>query len=960
MSKTKVPMRIVSFIMVLLLAVTMIAMVSAQSNDKSPDANQIEATAQQVEEAPASEDKNADGPEIYIVMLENPPLALYDGGIKGLAPTSISATGERKLNTNSPASVAYVDFLKAEQDLALNSADKALGRSLDVAYQYQVVLNGYAAEMTPEEAAIIERQPGVIHVERDMEFELQTDHGAAWIGADTVWDGTASGLATKGEGVIVGVIDTGIDPWNPSFLATGDDGYTHTNPRGQYYGVCDSTNTSPPAGISPYDPSFPCNDKLIGAWGYSTVNGGTPRDSDGHGSHTASTSAGNVVYDSTVVTPGKTFTQTQISGVAPHANIIAYAACCTNSALTAAQEQVVIDQVDAVNYSIGASSLTPDPWASASALSWMAVRNAGIFVATSAGNAGPGDATVGSPADLPWMMSVGASSHDRFYLASITLDDGSNPPITLDGTSMTGRLSTPAEVVFSIDYADPGNGISEEDARLCADGIFPPGTFDGEIVICERGSYGRVAKGQTVADGGAGGYVLAQPDEFGGGPGSLSPDPHVIPAVHIDYYTYQDLLAYFTAAPGAVMGTISESLEDVSPAYGNEMASFSSRGPNGGLLSDVPIPNITAPGRAIWAAYHQGAGGDTTYTFNVIQGTSMSSPHVAGAGALMIALHPDWTPAQIQSALMTTADPAVINDDGINPATPFAMGSGNVDLEKAAKAGLVLDVTTTEFEDSDPRTGGDPKELNLASLGNAGCLGTCSWTRTLENTQAVSVTWTASATGPITVTVDPPVFEISPNGTQVITVTADVTGFTVDEWVFGQLDLTPDDAGIPAVHFPVSVKYATGQVPDIVIINTDDISGTHTVADIITLPADPLNITADGLEMGMATAMSLSQDPTNGDPYDNLNDGTVEYITTTVPAGALRLVAEITSSEAPDIDLFVGTGTTPSAATQVCGSTSGSWEEYCNIIGADLVAGDWWILVQNWNESPMHLTMLRS
>ena len=240
---------------------------------------------------------------------------------------------------------------------------------------------------------------------------------------------------------------------------------------------------------------------------------------------------------------------------------------------------------------------------------WL-LRDAGIFVATSAGNAGPGDETIGSPGDLPWMTTVGASSHDRVFLTSLTVDDGVNGPLTLNGQSMSAALDTPTEVVRSIDFADPDNGISEEDANLCADGIFPAGTFDGQIVICERGTYGRVAKGQTVADGGAGGYILAQPAEFGGGPGAVATDPHVIPAVHIDYYTYQDLLAYLDNADGAVMGTISGAVLDVNDANGDVMAAFSSRGANRGLFSDLIVPNVTAPGRSIWAAYHQGDAGD--------------------------------------------------------------------------------------------------------------------------------------------------------------------------------------------------------------------------------------------------------------------------------------------------------------------------------------------------------------
>ncbi len=964
MQKSKLSIKMIILLAVFLLTVTIITIVSAQSTTTAseadsvagnrPDVSQLEAELQEVADVRVYQDKNVpeDVPAIYIVMLEDAPLVFYEGGVGQLAPTSINVTGDRKLDVASPDSVAYVEYLSEQQEQSIERTNIALGRSLDIAYQYQVVLNGYAAEMTPAEAQKVARQAGVARVERDVEYELQTSNGPAWIGADTVWDGTANGTLTQGEGVIVGVIDTGIDPWNPSFLDVGDDGYDHTNPlgAGNYVGVCDSTNTSPPAGISPYDATFPCNDKLIGAWGYTAVNGGDARDYDGHGSHTASTAAGNVVNDSTIVTPGKVFTATQISGVAPHANIIAYAACCAGSSLTAAQEQVVIDGVDVVNYSIGASALTPDPWASVNALTWLAVRDAGIFVATSAGNSGPGDATVGSPADLPWMMSVGASSHDRTFLNSITLDDGVNAPLTLEGMSMTGALSTPTKVVMSADYA--GGGISADDARLCADGVFPPGTFSGEIVVCERGGYGRVAKGQTVLDGGAGGYILAQPAEFGGGPGSLAPDPHVLPAVHIDYAAYQDMIAYFAAAPGDVMGTIAGSTMDVDDKYGNIMAAFSSRGPNGGLLSDLPVPNITAPGRGIWAAYGQGVGGDGDYTYNVIQGTSMSSPHVAGAGALMVALHPDWSPAQIQSALMTTADVEVTNDDGVNAATPFAMGAGNVNLEAAAAAGFVLDITTTEFEDSDPRTGGDPKDLNLANFGNSQCVGVCSWTRTISSTVPISVTWTGtfSTTDGVAITINPASFTLPAGATQVITVTADVSGATPDEWAFAMVNFASSEATVPDAHFPMSVKATVSALPNLMEITTNRSAGSQWANDFLALEITDMTIDS-GLTKADLDSFYLEEDPTYADPFDDLDQ--VYWMTYNVPAGSARIVHEVVDTTSPDFDLFMGRDTNgnglPDANEVVCASASGGSLEYCSEMQPD--PGTWWVIVQNWEAS---------
>ena len=223
-----------------------------------------------------------------------------------MAATNPQARGETKLDADSADSVAYIDYLAVERAAAINDVEAALGRPIDVQFEYTAVLNGFATEMTPAEAERVAKLSNVRIVQRDKEFELHTDAGPEWIGAPGIWDGTTTaGLpGTYGEGVIVGVIDTGIDPWNPSFAATGDDGYTVQNPNGDgnYFGVCDPNNTNPPAGVVGYDPTFPCNSKLIGVWGY-TASDPNPRDGDGHGSHTASTAAGNVVYDTTVGTP---------------------------------------------------------------------------------------------------------------------------------------------------------------------------------------------------------------------------------------------------------------------------------------------------------------------------------------------------------------------------------------------------------------------------------------------------------------------------------------------------------------------------------------------------------------------------------------------------------------------------------------------------------------------------------
>jgi subtilisin family serine protease len=883
---------------------------------------------------------------IYIVQLYDPPLAAYRGGIAGLRPTNAAARGEKKLDSKSRDSLAYLDYLVGKRAEVITEVNKALDRSIDVIYEYRAALNGFAAEMTPAEANVVAHLPSVKSVEREVEFELHTDAGPAWMGAPGIWDGTQTGglPGTMGEGIIVGVIDTGIDPWNPSFLDVGGDGYDHTNPwgAGTYVGVCDSADP-------PYDPTFPCNDKLIGAWSYASVNAGDPRDADGHGSHTASTAAGNIAYDAVITTPTDVYTA-DISGVAPHANIVAYAACCTSAALSAAKDQVILDGVDVVNYSIGASGGTDDIWSNTNTQAWLNVRDAGIFVATSAGNDGPEPGTMGSPGDAPWMLTVGANSHNRAFLNSIVLDDGTNPPVTVDGLSMTGPYGT-APVVYATDYV--AGTATADDARLCAPGAFPAGTFSGEIVVCERGIYGRVDKGQSVKDGGAGGYVLAQPEEFGGGPGSVASDPHVLPGVHIDYAGYQTLKSVVTGTQ-VVSGTITGAVMDIDDAHADVMAEFSSRGP---VRSDLFIkPDVTAPGRSIWAAYHQGAGGDGDYTYNVIGGTSMSSPHAAGAAALLRALHPDWTPAQVQSALTATGRDTTVDEDGTSMATPFVQGAGHIDLGPAAQAGFVLDVTTKEFEDANPAEGGDPTALNLASLTNGQCIGQCTWTRVLSSTQATTVTWTASTeayTTGLSLSVTPPTFELTPYATQMVTVEADVSGLAKDAWGFGKVTFAA--TGVPTAHFPVAVMGAPSVLPDLLEIQTHRNAASKLVKNLKAIEIVTTTIDTYGLAKGTAHDFQLYQDPTRDIPegfFDNPNQ--VFWMTMTVEATDKRLVAEIIDTTSPDLDMAVGRdvdGDGPEESEIVCQSAAGTAFEYCDVSGADLVAGEWWVIVMNWEES---------
>ncbi len=762
-----------SFVAFLVLSFILLALFSSSSNGLAQAGNDVP-----FELAEATE------PGLYLIRLNDAPLTRYRGNVAGYA-----ATGGREFNPRSQESQAYRGYLEDRQDQHLANMAQRLGRNVEATQRFYNGNNGLVAWLSPEEAARVAKMPNVVYMQRDVERVLHTDAGPAWIGATDIWNGTATGglPGTMGEGIVVGIIDTGINPLNPSFAAVGPiDGYVHTNPAGHYFGVCDPTNTSPPGGTSGYDPSFPCNDKLIGAWGYTSVNGGDPTDNDGHGSHTGSTAAGNTVL-ATVNAPTLSITRT-ISGVAPHANIIAYSACCTLSGLTAAIDQAIADGVDVINYSIG-SEAASDVWNDFDTVGYLNARAAGIFVATSAGNSGPGPETLGSPADAPWLTSVGASTHDRkLFNALINMSGGNTtPPADIEGKSITDSYG-PAEIVYAGDFGDP----------LCPIGAFSGGTFSGQIVVCDRGDYARVDKGQSVLDGGAGGFILANDAPNGN---SLSADAHALPAVHISFDDGVVLKAWIADGGASHTGSINGTVLDVNVSNADIMAGFSSRGANRAI--DIISPNITAPGVDIIAAY--GVGG--VIEWNSISGTSMSSPHIAGVGALMMSVHPDWTPAEIQSALMTTAWTSVLKEDGATPADPFDMGSGRVDLTVAAEAGLLLDETEANYLAAEPAIGGDPKTLNIASMADSACVGTCSWTRTVRNPLAVSVDWTASAVNPAgaTITVSPASFTIPAGGTQVLTIDTAVTSGSSAAWIFGQVNLTATGGEAPDAHLPIAV-----------------------------------------------------------------------------------------------------------------------------------------------------------
>jgi uncharacterized repeat protein (TIGR01451 family) len=356
-------------------------------------------------------------------------------------------------------------------------------------------------------------------------------------------------------------------------------------------------------------------------------------------------------------------------------------------------------------------------------------------------------------------MTVGASTTDRHFLSTITLEAGGDS-LELTGATVTTGIDTPTEVVIAED--------TDEDDGTCNE-PFPAGTFSGEIVICERGTVARVAKSFNVAAGGGGGMLLYNPTLQG-----LATDNHFIPSVHLENDAGEDLLAFMADhSSETVLGTFTDGVASTVP--GDVMAAFSSRGGPGQALG-VSKPDVTAPGVQILAGNSPlpedpaGGGGLPGQLFQAIQGTSMSSPHNAGAAALVKALHPDWTPGQIKSSLMTTAlVDGVTKEDGSTLADAFDMGSGRIDLAKAG-TGITFDESGANYL----ALQGNLWDANYPSLYVPAMPGLITVQRTAHSELGTGAQWKTSVEAPADLLVTlPKNIGIPPGGDTTFSITVD-------------------------------------------------------------------------------------------------------------------------------------------------------------------------------------------
>ena len=904
----------------------------------------------------------------YVILFEDPSLVAV-------------SKGSEKLDVSSPDSQSYLDLLAKQRNSVMASVESTLGRSVNIKHVYDVILNGVSVEMSLEEAQQLAKVPGIRQILAVSLEQPDTDAGPVFIGADGVWNGSAdpANLGSLGEGMLVGIIDTGINFDHPSFSDTPEDGFVYEW-TGDYLGVCAPAPSGDPAYAAA------CNDKLVGAYTY-TGEAVSPEDSDGHGSHTGSTVAGNyVTFDFMGV-------ETTISGVVPHAQIISFDVCdesgCWGDDSAAAVEQAIIDGADALNYSISGGK---SPYTDVVELAFLEAFGEDIFVAASGGNLREEPSTDGQVNHLsPWVTTVAASSHNRKFTNDIDVVSPAGS-IYVDMAQIPSTSPVPFPALDDVELKWAGLDTASADAPFADNRQgcqpFPADFFAGKVALIRRGVCAFAVKLTNAQAAGAIGMLAYADDRPPLSMGGL--DTATLPAGFLYLSsTEAAVFADWVGANAPVLIDMSETGRFLNDAWGDIKADFSFRGPSANDLQ-VLKPDITAPGLEVLAAIADGViDSDGAVQAELYQGTSMSSPHTAGAGALLSAVFPDWTVAQVKSALMLTAEhDNLLKEDMQTPADLFDFGAGRVDLEMAALTGLTMDETYENMVAANPSEGGDMKTLNIPSLYNSLCVGDCSWTRTFTSVAQITATYTAVA--PEWITVEPATFEIAPGATQVVTFTADVTGLTADEWQFARVYFETDavleapydylflplilngtgtpsegteptesfiilDRPLPDLAVPVAVLPVGSNIPEFVTFETHRDADSGIIPDLLAGEITAGMTYESGLVKADLEEITLDPDPTNGDPFDDLSQVYVKTIT--LPAYSIRMVTEITQTTASDIDMFLfwdldASGTLdPAVDYLLAQSATSSALEYINA-PKDFIFYDaddtYFLVVQNW------------
>ncbi|WP_227878501.1 S8 family peptidase [Arthrobacter dokdonensis] len=848
----------------------------------------------------------------YIVVLAEKPAATYDGGTAGLAPTK-PAKGH-KLDANKPEVKKYQAHLRGKQ------AAVAKTEKVKVNREYTAALNGFSADLSADQALKLAKDPDVLMVAPDTENapDYSTTDFLGLSGAKGTWNTAFGGQKNAGKGVVVGVIDSGYTP-SSAFFA-GDDvkplrgeakvGVPYRTPEGKiamlkadgetFVGEC-----QPGIGTGAAFDGSACNSKVLSARYFAddflkyvapehraAQELLSPVDVGSHGTHTASTAAGNANVHANIGAKDMGIT----SGVAPAAKLSIYKICwedddpdtggCYTSASVAAIDQAILDGVDVLNYSIsGSTATTTDPVA----LSFLSAASAGIFVAASAGNSGPTPSTVNHGA--PWLTTVAATTFSSELQGTAEFSDGTK----FRGASMMDHEVPASHVVLAAGAAAAGAATPE----LCGPGSLDGAKVTGKVVVCDRGVFDRVAKSAEVKRAGGIGMILANIT-----PGSEDLDLHSVPTVHVNPPASQQIKDKVKANPDILVSLVNKDTTGLPVEPQPQIAGFSSRGPLTATDSDLLKPDVAAPGVGVLAGVSPiGSGGDQ---FGMMSGTSMASPHVAGFGALVLSQHPTWSPATVKSAMMTTAT-NVVNADGTKNTDVFATGAGQVAVAKVLDPGLVYDAGTNDYLRFIQGTGMDlgipglgstaARDMNLASFAVGSLAGKVTVTRTVTALTPGLYRATANVPG-VDVKVTPSVLNFAKAGQQrTFKVTFENATAPLGKFAMGSL--VWEGAG-KNVASPVAVRPLPVIVAQDTAFTSRGGNGSGKIP-VVSGTNAPVPVTLDGLSKADSSAISLVPGP-----LAVTTDKSNFLKTVQVPAGAkLAKFSVISSDPAADFDMVV-------------------------------------------------------
>ncbi|MEV4822144.1 S8 family serine peptidase [Micromonospora sp. NPDC049274] len=724
------------------------------------------------------------GSGVYIVELAEAPLTTYVGGTSGLARTR-PAPGARLDATSAPAK-AYRRHLDTQRAAVASAA------GVQVKAAYTAAFNGFSAKLTSQQATALRADKRVRAVtaaralgSRSASPLATTSTAAAAPTATTSGDAVASaagqtakpvkpGPAT-GKGTVIGVLDTGIWPESASFAKK-------MPAPANWHGTCQTGV----AFVAEH-----CNGKIVGARYFADTwlaDGGSvpegeflsPRDANGHGTHTASTAAGLPVSDVTI--DGRRFDP--ISGVAPDAQIAVYkvlwAGMGYDADIIAGIDAAVADGVQVLNFSIG-SDLGDWEANTPIGIAFLNATLSGVFVAASAGNTGIVSGAISNAA--PWVTTVGAAV-TNLDEATLKLGDGTK----LVGGSLDALPGGNSRAMVFGDQA----GSPELGAAYCEPGSLDAAKIKGKVVACALSN--TFASAAEVKDKGGAAMVLFDPV------GNYRVNSiYNFPVVYLPTEKQAGILFnYLMRHPTDAKVSLRSGGDGSSVPGVPSVADFSSTGPDK-VTYGVFKPDLVAPGSDIIAAVSPA--GNFGRQYDAYSGTSMASPYVAGAAAVLRATHPDWTPGTVASALRTTAT------DTVGTTNPLDQGSGFINLARAADPGLVIEPTAAELVAFSETAQPDGKELNLPAVSLREYDGTrpVTLTRTLTNVGKARETYRSSVSGlpGMKVTVTPASVTLAPGKSATVTITLRRGSAPWDRYVTGSITWK---AKAHSVRIPVAAR----------------------------------------------------------------------------------------------------------------------------------------------------------